>query len=427
MKDPAVPPALPAQQRPAILVLAASAGNALEFYDFTVFGYFAPQIGAAFFPASTTATTTLYAWGTFFTAFLARPIGAVVLGSFADRHGRKASMTLSILLMTFGTLALAITPGFARIGLAAPLSILAARVLQGFSTGGEFGGATAFMLEHGRGRRGLMASFQFTSQAVSSAAGAGVAYATSLLMPAQALHDWGFRLPFMVGLLIAPVGFYLRSHAAETPVFTRSGPTKAPAMRALREHPGRILLAAGTIAAGTAGTYIAIYLPSYAQQQLHMSAPASFAVPLIGALLGIVITPASATLSDRVGRLWPALAGSVALLALAYPAFLLIDAVPRFGMLLVVMVTLIGLRSAYSAPLPALLGEIFPPAVRGVGMSVGYSLGVTLFGGLTPVLCTFLIDHTHDRTMPGIYLALCSLLTVGCLVAIKRSVPLQRE
>jgi MHS family proline/betaine transporter-like MFS transporter len=414
-------------KNPTILVLAASAGNALEFYDFTVFGYFAPQIGAAFFPHGSATTTTLFAWGTFFTAFLARPLGAVVLGSVADRHGRKTAMTLSILLMTLGTLALTVTPGFARIGLVAPLVIVAGRVMQGFSAGGEFGGATAFMLEHGTGRRGFMASFQFTSQAVSTIAGAGAAYATSLMLSPQALHDWGFRLPFMLGLLIGPVGWYLRRHAAETPVFTRAGPAERPAIDALRHYPGRILLAAGTIAAGTSGTYIAIYLPSYAQQELHMAAPASFAVPLIGALVALVITPLSAILSDHVGRFWPAIVGAVLLVLGSYPAFLLISAVPHFAMLLTVMIVLIGVRAAYSAPLPALMGEIFPPGVRGVGMSAGYSLGVMVFGGLTPLASKWLIDLTQNRTIPGIYLSVCGLITLASLIIIARRVPLQRD
>jgi MHS family proline/betaine transporter-like MFS transporter len=412
---------------PAVLVLAASAGNALEFYDFTVFGYFAPQIGAAFFPGGSPITTNLLTWGTFLAAFLFRPLGALVLGSYADRQGRKAAMTLSIGMMTLGTLAMAVTPAYARIGLLAPLVIVAARIMQGFSTGGEFGGATAFMLEHGTGRRGLMASFQFISQSASTIAGSGAGYVTSLLLSPAALHDWGFRVPFALGLLIGPVGLYLRRHAAETPVFERNGPAEEPAMRVLIDFPGRVLLGAGMIAAGTAGTYIAIYLPSYAQQELHMSAPNSFAVPLIGAFVSLAVTPLVAILSDRVGRFWPAIVFVVLLMLAAYPAFLLVDAFPRFGVLMGLMVLLIALRAAYSAPLPALLGEIFPPGVRGVGMSVGYSLGVTVFGGITPLASTWLIAETHNRTVPGIYLAACGAITLASLIVVARRVPLAKD
>jgi MFS family permease len=230
--------------RPSRIILAASAGNALEFYDFTLFGYFVPQLSDAFFPAHTHTGSLLYAWGTYGTAFLARPLGAMVLGSYADRAGRRAAMSLAIVLMTLGTAMVAIMPRYSSIGVLAPLGILLARVVQGFSTGGEFGGATAFMLEHGRGRRGFMASFQFTSQVVSNLAGGGVAWTTSMLMSAQALHDWGFRIPFFIGLLIGPVGLWLRRHADESPVFENTAHQGRPALTVFAHYWVRVLLAA---------------------------------------------------------------------------------------------------------------------------------------------------------------------------------------
>ncbi len=425
MKPRAVHAARPPASRAKVIV-AASVGNALEFYDFTVYGYFATQIGAAFFPGGE-LTSLLLAWGTYGTAFLARPLGALVIGSYADRHGRRAAMTLSILLMTAGTFMMAFMPGVAMIGLVAPFGILAARLLQGFSTGGEFGGATAFMLEHGGDRGGLVASFQFISQAVASLAGAGIAYLTALAMPAAMLHDWGFRLPFVIGLLICPVGLYLRREVEETAIFRATARVASPALSALRHHWGRILLAAGTIAGGTAGTYLTIYLPSYAQHELHMSATSSLAVPVLGALVALVVTPLSAHWSDRVGRLLPALVFCPLLMLAAYPAFRAVSAAPVFAMLALTTIGLTAVRSAYSAPLPALLGEMFPPALRGVGMSVGYSLGVLVFGSLAPFINTWVIGATGDKSFPGIYLGLCSLVTLGCLVAIKRHVKLSRS
>ena len=400
------------------LIAAASIGNALEFYDFTVYGYFATQIAAAFFPGDAQASE-LAAWGTYGTSFLARPLGALVMGSYADRVGRRAAMTLSILLMTAGTFMMAFMPGMATIGWVAPLGILAARLLQGFSAGGEFGGATAFMLEHGGTRGGLVASFQFISQSVATLFGAGIAYLTALVMPAQALHDWGFRVPFVIGLLICPVGLYLRRVAHDPEVFVRAERLAAPGLRALREHWGRILLGAGTIAGGTAGTYLTIYLPSYAQRDLHMRATSSLAVPVISAVAGLMVTPFVAHWSDRVGRLRPALIFAPLLMVAAYPAFWAISADPVFATLAVMTVLLVTLRSAYSAPLPALLGELFPANLRGVGMSVSYSLGVLVFGSLAPFINTWVIGVSGDKSFPGIYLAVCSLVTVGCLVAIR--------
>ena len=412
-------PISPAPPSRAKLIAAASIGNALEFYDFTVYGYFATQIAAAFFPGDA-QHSQLAAWGTYGTAFLARPLGALVMGSYADRVGRRAAMTFSILLMTVGTFMMAFMPGMATIGWVAPWGILAARLLQGFSAGGEFGGATAFMLEHGGKRGGFIASFQFISQSVATLFGAGAAYLTALAMPAQALHDWGFRVPFVIGLLICPVGLYLRRMAHDPDVFVRAERLSSPGLRALRRHWGPILLGAGTIAGGTAGTYLTIYLPSYAQRDLHMRATDSLAVPVISAVAGLIVTPIVAHWSDRVGRLRPALIFAPLLMLAAYPAFWVISVAPVFGTLAIMTIVLVILRSAYSAPLPALLGELFPANLRGVGMSVSYSLGVLVFGSLAPFINTWVIGVSGDKTFPGIYLGVCSLITVGCLIAIKR-------
>jgi len=418
----AEPLAFPSPSR-AKLIAAASAGNALEFFDFTVYGYFATQIAAAFFPGGE-LTSLLLTWGTYGTAFLARPLGALVIGSYADRHGRRAAMTMSILLMTIGTAMMAFMPRASSIGLVAPFGVLAARLLQGFSAGGEFGGATAFMLEHGGSRGGLVASFQFISQSVSSLAGSLVAYLTAQILSPHALHNWGFRIPFVIGLLICPVGLYLRRAVNETAVFQATEKTARPARVVLRRHWGQILLAAGTIAAGTAGTYLVIYLPSYAQHDLHMSAADSLAVPVLGALAALLVTPISAHWSDSVGRLVPGLVFCPLLMLAAYPAFWLVSAHPVFGVLAGTTLTLVMLRSAYSAPLPALLGEMFPPSVRGVGMSISYAMGVLVFGSLAPFINTWVIGETGNKSFPGIYLGVCAAITLACLVCIRRFVPL---
>ena len=403
----------------AVLIAAASVGNALEFFDFTVFGYYAVQIGHAFFPGGELASSLL-TWGTYGTAFFARPLGALVIGSYADRHGRRAAMTVSILLMTIGTAMMAGMPRASSIGLVAPLGILAARLLQGFSAGGEFGGATAFMLEHGGARGGFVASFQFISQALATLAGSGVAYGTARFLSPHALDAWGFRVPFVIGLLICPVGLYLRREVSETAVFRATALVRAPAISVLRGHWRRILLAAGTIAGGTAGTYLMIYLPTYAQHDLHMRAVDSFAVPVLGAVIALVVTPVSAWWSDRVGRLVPCLIFAPLLMLAAYPAFWAVSARPEIGVLAATAVLLVALRSAYSAPLPALLGEMFPPALRGVGMSLSYALGVLVFGSLAPFINTWVIGETNDRRLPGVYLAICSTITVACLLGIRR-------
>jgi MHS family proline/betaine transporter-like MFS transporter len=404
-------------------IMAASVGNVLEFYDFTVFGYFATQIATAFFPDAH-KTGLLLAFGTYGVSFLARPLGAVFLGSYADRRGRRASLTLSILLMTLGTLMIAAMPGYATIGVAAPLGILAGRIIQGFSTGGEFGSSTAFMIEHAPGRRGFFGSLQFVSQSLASLMGSGVALAVSASLSPHALQAWGFRLPFLLGLLIAPVGIYVRRHVAESPAYQTSVPHEAPIAELVRRHGWRLVLAACTIAGGTAGTYIGIYIPTYAQHQLHMSISGSFAAPVAASIAGLVVTPLAAHVSDRHGRMPIMLGGAVVLLAASYPAFLLIRAYPSVGMLSA-MIVLLGLpRMIYTAPLPAVLAEMFPVEVRVAGMSLSYTLGVIAFGGFAAFIIAWLIDATGDAMAPAYYLAAATAITVAALLVIRARIRL---
>ena len=409
------------QRDPGItrVILAASAGNALEFYDFTVFGYFASQIGAAFFPSSHEARSILLTFGTYGVSFLARPLGAAFLGGYADRAGRRNSLSLSILLMTIGTLMMACMPGYKTIGIAAPFGILLARLIQGFSAGGEFGSSTAFMVEHARGNRGLFGSFQYVSQGLSAILGSGVAWGVSAMLSAHALHDWGFRIPFFLGLLIGPIGFYVRRYVDETPAFLSTIPEQRPIYELFRHQSGRLILAACIIASGTAGTYLVIYLPTYAQRQLHMSVQNSFAVTFAASCVPLFVSPFAAHASDRVGRMPIMITGAVLLLALAYPAFLLILAFPTPFVLGIMLVILTILRSAYTAPSAALLAEMFPVGVRAAGMSLGYTFGVVTFGGFAGLILEWLIDATGDQLVPAYYLTVATIITLVALLIIK--------
>ena len=407
------------------VVLAASAGNALEWYDFSVFGYFAAQIAGAFFPKADPSTGLLLTFGTYGVSFLARPAGAAWLGSYADRHGRRSALTASILLMTLGTALMAVMPGYASIGLWAPLGILAARLIQGVSAGGEFGGATAFMIEHAGRRPGFFGSFQFTSQAASAILGSGVAWALSGALSPAALNAWGFRVPFVLGLLIGPVGFYVRRHVAESPAFAAGRGTEAPLRELLGEHGGRVALAAGVVAAGTAGTYLNIYLPTYAHRHLHMAQSSSFGVTFAASVGPLLVTPVAAHLSDRWGRLPIMLVFAGLLCVGAYPAFLAVEAYPDAAVLTSVLVGISVLRAGYTAPSAALLAEMFPVRVRAAGMSLGYTLGVVTFGGFAQLALEWLIEATGNRAVPGLYMAGTSLITVTALLIIRRRVPLR--
>ncbi len=406
------------------VILAASAGNALEFYDFTVFGYFAQQIAATFFPSSSPATGLLLTFGTYGVSFLARPFGALVLGGYADRSGRRAALTLTILLMTVGTALMAVMPGYRQIGLLAPAGILVARLIQGFSAGGEFGGATAFMIEHAGRRAGFFGSFQYTSQSVSAILGSGVAWSVAASMSPEAVGTWGFRLPFLLGLLIGPVGWYVRRHVDETPPFRALDAHDTPLSLLGARYSGRIALAACVVAGGTAGTYLNIYLPTYVHRHLHATLSGSYAVGFVASLAPLVVTPFSAILSDRTGRL-PVMLWSVGALAvLAYPAILLVIAQPTALAMSGVFIGISVLRAAYTAPSAALMAEMFPVAVRAAGMSLGYTLGVVVFGGFAQLAMEWLIQSTGLLGIPGIYLAVTSLISFAALAVIGRRIKL---
>jgi MHS family proline/betaine transporter-like MFS transporter len=246
-------------------------------------------------------------------------------------------------------------------------------------------------------------------------------------MSAHALHEWGFRIPFAVGLLIGPVGFWLRRHTDETPAFKGAALSSRPAMTVVRQHPVRVLLAACTLAAGTVATYTSLYLPTYAQTELHMKASDSYLLSVFGSVMALAITPLSAHWSDRIGRLLPCIVGVLCLLAVAYPSFIFIAALPQFATVAAAATLLGVLRSFYSAPLPALFGELFPTAVRGVGMSVSYALGILLFGGATPFINTWGVAATGLKSFPGLWLTLFSLVSLASLLIIRRKYVLEDE
>jgi MHS family proline/betaine transporter-like MFS transporter len=363
-------------------------------------------------------------FGTYGASFLARPVGAAIMGGYADRRGRRAALSLSIMLMAFGTLLMVIMPSYASIGPAAAFGILAARLIQGFSAGGEFGGSTALMIEHAPKRAGFFGSFQNTTQSIAAILGSGAAFAVSAALPHAALAEWGFRLPFVLGLLVAPAGLYVRRHVPETALLPEAGIQTTPIRDVLKTYPGRVALGASTIAAGTASTYMNIYLPTYAQKHLHMASTGSFGITFLVSCVPLLITPLSAHLSDRRGRLPPMLWGSALLLLLSYPAFRFVVAYPTPAILGGVLIVLTALRSAYAAPMPALLGEMFPAIVRGVGMSISYTMGVVIFGGFAQLLLEWLIERTGNPAVPGFYLAATAAITFIGLLIIRRTVTL---
>ncbi|WP_028224165.1 MFS transporter [Paraburkholderia ferrariae] len=398
------------------LIVATSIGNALEFYDLVAYGYFATTLSRLFFPVHDRTISLLLTFGTFALSYLARPVGALVLGSYSDRHGRKASLTLSIALMTVGTGMLALMPSYDTIGFAAPILIFCSRLLQGFSAGGEFGSSTAFLVEHAPRRSGFMSSWQFSSQGASTLLASlfGVVL-TGFLTPPQ-LEGWGWRIPFLFGMLIGPIGLYIRRRMEETPEFEQAEKLASPVREVLAKQKERVLIAIGSLVLTTTANYMLLYMPTYAARQLGLAPSSGFIATLSAGFIMMVLVPFVGHLSDKIGRTRIMLVAGVIFFVTIYPAFVLMNAHPSLPTLLIAVIWVALLKATYFAPIPALMAELFPTATRTTGMALGYNIGTTLFGGFTPFAVTSLIAVTHNNLAPGFYLmiaAVVSLFTIG--------------
>jgi MFS transporter, MHS family, proline/betaine transporter len=420
--DPLVPPA-PKHASGALQIAAATIGNALEWFDLLVYGYFATTIAGVFFPNANPVVSLLLTFMSFGLSYLARPIGAVVLGAYADRAGRKAALALSIQLMVIGTGVMAIMPSYASIGLLAPIAVFAARLTQGFAVAGEFGSSTAFMIEHGAHRKGFFSSWQMTGQQIAKLLAALFGFVLTGALTAHQLHTWGWRVPFVFGLLVGPVGMYIRHKVDETPEFVQMTHTRTPVREVFATEKQGLLLGAGLVALGTAGTYFALYLPTYATTQLHLSPAVGYFATMVLAALGIVLCPVAGHLADRIGLTRMMLPAAILMLLTFYPVFRLIVTHPGLTTLLVGLIWETLLQIAYISASPAVMAGIFPARTRVTGLSLSYNLGVTLFGGFAPAIFTWLAATTHDNAAPAFYLMAMAVLSIVAIMMVNRRHP----
>ena len=403
-------------------VVAAVIGNALEWYDFTVFGFLTVVIAQLFFPAGNDYASMLLTTATFGVAFVMRPIGGIVLGLYADRAGRKAALSLVIALMTLGILMLAIAPPYSAIGLGAPLMIVVGRVLQGFSAGGEFGSSTALLIEAAPfSKRGFYGSWQMASQAAALLLGALVGASITRGLSPDALKSWGWRVPFILGLIIGPIGFYIRRNLADSEAFLLAQKTarRATLRELFRTHSRDVLCGLGAVIALTVTIYVLIsYLPTFAVNELKLPYAQSFSAVIVGNLLLMVLSPLTGAWSDRIGRKWLSLWSLVVTLVIIYPLFAWLAAEPSVSKLILVQALLSIALSGYYGPFGALIAELFPANVRSVGLSIAYNIAVTMFGGFGPFIVTWLIKTTGSPLAPTYYvmggLAL-SIVALACI------------
>jgi MHS family proline/betaine transporter-like MFS transporter len=404
------------------ILAAASIGNALEFYDILIYGYFAVTISKLFFPTADPTTALLLTFGTFGISYLARPIGALVLGAYADKAGRRAAMLLSIVFMTIGTGLMAIMPTYNTIGILAPIAVLIARLLQGFAVAGEFGSATAFLFEHSKDRKGFFASFQWFGQGIAAVLSSFFGVVLFSLLTTDQIESWGWRIPFLFGLLIGPIGLYIRKHVGETPEFREEGPAPAPLRRMFAEHWDRLLMCIGIVILSTSSNYIILYMPTYAIKQLHLPQSLGFTATMIGGILLTFGAPFFGHMSDRVGRVRMMVIVSLLFAITAYPAFVLLVANPSLAGIVGIVCWLSLLKAAYSGTLPALMAELFPTATRGTGIAFAYNTSVPIFGGFAPFIAAWLVAVTGSSLAPSYYLIATSLLSLLVLVIIRMRV-----
>lgn len=400
------------------VVVAATIGNTLEWYDFLVYALLAQTIGKLFFPAESELSSLLLSMATFGVGLVMRPVGAFVLGMYADRVGRKAALSLAIFIMALGTGLIAVAPPYETIGIWAPLLIVFARLLQGFSCGGELGGAIALLAENApERRRGLHASWQAVSQAAGFLLGAVVTMTVTLLMTPVQIESGGWRWPFVFGLLIAPVGLYIRSKLDEPELFLKArDEARSVAVADTLQHEGRpALLALGVSVLYVVSAYVLfVYMPTFAVRQLQLPFSSALLATVVAACLALVCTPVAAAISDRIGRKPMLQLATLAYLLLTYPAFVMLTAWPSVALLTVVQSGFAVLMSLYGGPVVSVLAELFPTRLRSTAVALAYNL-VAMVGGFAPFIVTWLIAATGDPRAPAFYVIGAAVISGGAL------------
>lgn len=397
-------------------VISSSIGAALEWFDIIVYATFATVIARIFYPDSDPTFALILTFATFAISYVIRPLGGMVLGSYADRKGRKNALTLTLMLMMLGTLIMAIAPTYEMVGVWGALIILLSRLIQGFSAGGEFGTATAFLIETAPHKKAFYASWQVASQGASMLLASGFGFVLTTQLSTEALESWGWRVPFFVGLLIGPVGLYIRARLEETEEFTATQKVKSPLGTLFTEHYGRLLAGAAVIGVSTISVYMILYMPTFAVTNLGIPADAAFLGGVAAGTIALVGVPLVGHLADRVGPARVMTYAAIGAFVLAWPLFRLMTSNPSVPVMVLVIAALGVIMSFYFGPMPALLSNLFPAAIRGSGLSVTYNVGVTLLGGIAPLVLTWLLDVTGSLDAPSLYymaIALISLVGVG--------------
>ena len=401
-------------------VLAVALGNALEFYDFVTFSYFAIQIGHTFFPASQTSHGLLLSLATFGVGFVTRPLGALLIGRYGDRVGRRPAMLWSFGLMGFGLLGMALTPSYARIGVAAPVLLLIFRLVQGLALGGEVGASTAFLVEAAPlNRRGYYVSLQLATQYVAGLAAGVVGFILSGVLAPALLDAWGWRIALLIGVSVIPLGLYIRRTLHET----LSGADQAETSGQRRVGAGFIVLSLLMVMAGTTTVYVVGYMNTFVQDTLRLGAHFGFGATIVESLCVICAAPTAGLLSDRLGRKPVMLTAAGLLLVLVVPCYLAMVSW-RSAATVYAITGLFGVLEALMiTPLLTTISESLPRAVRAAGFGLVYAVSVAVFGGFTQFVIKALMDLSGNPLAPAGYLSVVLLVGGSAMLAVRESAP----
>ncbi|KVN09283.1 MFS transporter [Burkholderia stagnalis] len=397
----------------AAAVLRVTSGNFIEQFDFFLFGFYATSIAKIFFPSTSEFASLMLTFAVFGAGFLMRPLGAIFLGAYIDKVGRRTGLIVTLSIMASGTILIACVPGYATIGLLAPALVLLGRLLQGFSAGAELGGVSVYLAEMATpGNKGFYTSWQSASQQVAIVVAAAIGYGLNQWLSAQQIGAWGWRVPFFIGCAIVPFLFMLRRSLQETAAF-----------EARRHHPQardiftmllgnwRTVIGGMLLTAMTTTTFylITVYTPTFGKSVLKLSTSDSLMVTLLVAASNFVWLPIGGTISDRIGRKPLLLAISVLTIFTAYPALSWLADAPSFARMLIVLLWFSFFFGMYNGAMVAALTEVMPVEVRVAGFSLAFSLATALFGGFTPAVSTYLIQVLHDKAAPGYWLSFAAL------------------
>ena len=412
-------------------ILRVTSGNFLEQFDFFLFGFYATYIAHTFFPASSEFASLMMTFAVFGAGFLMRPIGAIVLGAYIDKVGRRKGLIVTLTIMATGTFLIVLIPSYQTIGLWAPLLVLIGRLLQGFSAGAELGGVSVYLAEIATpGRKGFYTSWQSGSQQVAIMVAAAMGFALNAVLEQSAISDWGWRIPFLFGCLIVPFIFVLRRKLEETQEFTarRHHLAMRQVFATLLANWQVVIAGMMMVAMTTTAFYlITVYAPTFGKKVLMLSASDSLLVTLLVAISNFFWLPVGGALSDRFGRRSVLIAMTLLALATAWPALTMLANAPSFLMMLSVLLWLSFIYGMYNGAMIPALTEIMPAEVRVAGFSLAYSLATAVFGGFTPVISTALIEYTGDKASPGYWMsfaAICGLLAT-CYLYRRSAVALQ--